>query len=360
MGVITAAVDRGPWTFEGSIFQSTEPDENRWDIVDFGALDSWSARVWYEPSSAWQIQVSHGYLGHPERLEFQSVHRTTGSVSWLRSGGRGYTAVTAMLGHNQKSLDGGFTAALVEATHRERALTVYGRAETLQVETLVLQTRTAFHSHSMPTPKDVVTAATAGLVGDLPSWRGVEMGVGADVTAYVVPGALRPYYGTTRCRRMCSCACGRRLDTWGACGTCAWRGPYTSRTPNAITARPATISQGAIAPALPDAVTSAACVRSSIAPSTRATRDWPVKVEASAASSSTHPAPSAMRPPAAAPTSRVAKNSVPSQLATATPASSRSRPISRSPAWRSSSSRKARSARARSSAICWRSSSSRW
>jgi hypothetical protein len=195
MGVITAAVDRGPWTVEGSIFQSTEPDENRWDIVDLGALDSWSARVWYEPSSAWQIQVSHGYLGHPERLEFQSVHRTTGSVSWLRSGGRGYTAVTAMLGHNQKSLDGGFTAALVEATHRERALSVYGRAETLQVETLVLQTRTAFHSHSMPTPKDVVTAATAGLVGDLPSWRGVEMGVGADVTAYVVPGALQPYYG---------------------------------------------------------------------------------------------------------------------------------------------------------------------
>jgi hypothetical protein len=197
MGVVTAAVDRGPWTVEGSVFQSTEPDENRWDLVDFGALDSWSARVWYEPSSAWQIQVSHGYLGHPERLEFQSVHRTTGSVSWLRTGSRGYTAVTAMLGHNQKSLDGGFTALLAEATHRYNGWSVYGREETLQVETLVLQTRTAFHSHTSATPKDVVTAGTAGVVRDLPSWRGLEIGFGGDVTFYAVPEALRPYYGNS-------------------------------------------------------------------------------------------------------------------------------------------------------------------
>jgi hypothetical protein len=195
MGVITAAVDRGPWTVEGSIFQSTEPDENRWDLVDFGALDSWSARAWYQPSGAWQFQVSHGYLGHPERLEFQSVHRTTASASWLRTGGSGYTAVTAMIGRNDKALDGAFTAVLAEATHRRDALSIYGRAETLQVETVVLQTRTAFHSHTTATPKDVVTAVTGGLVRDLPPWRRVEIGVGADLTAYAVPDALRPQYG---------------------------------------------------------------------------------------------------------------------------------------------------------------------
>ncbi|HEY7172615.1 MAG TPA: hypothetical protein VH417_17300 [Vicinamibacterales bacterium] len=197
MGVITAAVDRGPWTWEGSIFQSTEPDENRWDLVDFGALDSWSARVWYEPSSRWQFQASTGYLAHPERLEFQSVFRTTASASWLRTGEHGYTAVTAMAGHNQKSLDGGFTALLAEATHRRNAWSVYGRGETLQVETLVLQTGSAFHSHTMPTPKDVVTAGTAGLVWDLPSWRGFEVGFGGDATFYAVPDALRPYYGSS-------------------------------------------------------------------------------------------------------------------------------------------------------------------
>ena len=34
-GVITAAVDHGPFVLEGSVFNGREPDENRWDF-DFG------------------------------------------------------------------------------------------------------------------------------------------------------------------------------------------------------------------------------------------------------------------------------------------------------------------------------------
>src|SRR3989442_9038680 len=38
-GVITAALDHGPWIVEGSLFNGREPDENRWNF-DFGPLDS--------------------------------------------------------------------------------------------------------------------------------------------------------------------------------------------------------------------------------------------------------------------------------------------------------------------------------
>ena len=69
-----------------------------------------------------------------------------------------------------------------------------------------------------------------------------------------------------------------------------------------------------------------------------ATCDCAMNDAANAASSSSHPTPSATRAPGGPPSSRADKNSVPIQLATATPASSRSRPISRSPAWRCSSS----------------------
>jgi len=31
-GVVTAAVDHGPWVIEGSVFNGREPDENRWDF----------------------------------------------------------------------------------------------------------------------------------------------------------------------------------------------------------------------------------------------------------------------------------------------------------------------------------------
>ena len=47
-GVVTAAVDHGAWTFEASVFNGREPDEDRWDF-DFGALDSFSGRLWFRP-----------------------------------------------------------------------------------------------------------------------------------------------------------------------------------------------------------------------------------------------------------------------------------------------------------------------
>src|SRR5262249_59919747 len=31
-GVVTAAIDHGRWTVEGSVFNGREPDENRWDF----------------------------------------------------------------------------------------------------------------------------------------------------------------------------------------------------------------------------------------------------------------------------------------------------------------------------------------
>ncbi|MCA1562559.1 MAG: hypothetical protein LC753_11940 [Acidobacteria bacterium] len=46
MGVLTAALDRGPWQVETSVFRGEEPDEERWDLMDPGALDSWSVRGW--------------------------------------------------------------------------------------------------------------------------------------------------------------------------------------------------------------------------------------------------------------------------------------------------------------------------
>ena len=80
MGVITAGLDRGPFQVESSVFHGAEPDENRWDLMDPGALDSWSIRGWYRPSPAWSFQVSHGFLKEPDALEEGDVWRTTASA----------------------------------------------------------------------------------------------------------------------------------------------------------------------------------------------------------------------------------------------------------------------------------------
>jgi hypothetical protein len=179
MEVITAAFDRGPLTIESSVFHGAEPDDNRWDLMDPGALDSWSTRVWLRPSKKWEFQASHGFLKKPEALEPDDVRRTTGSASWFGERGNDFTAVTVAYGRNDKHGDA-FNAFLAEATDRRGSLSIYGRAESVQNDV---------HPRA-------VGEFTVGAVHELPPWTDFEVGVGADVTFYAVPAVLRDAYGS--------------------------------------------------------------------------------------------------------------------------------------------------------------------
>jgi len=191
MGVLTAGIERGPWTVESSIFHGGEPDDNRWDLMDPGPLDSWSVRGWFQPTPSWQFQLSHGFLTQPEALEPGNVRRTTGSVEWWRPRADGFSAATIAVGRNDTD-HGSRAALLVEATERRRYLTLFTRLETLQVETAALVGHTAAGDHHQ---QDVVTALTLGTVLDLPTIKRVEIGMGGDVTFYAVPDVLQPSYG---------------------------------------------------------------------------------------------------------------------------------------------------------------------
>jgi hypothetical protein len=205
MGVLTAGIDKGRWQAEGSIFHGAEPDEERWDLMDPGALDSWSVRGWFRPTDAWTFQVSHGFLKTPEAHEPGDVRRTTASTSWMRQRAGGWTAATIAYGRNNK-LGGDFNAFLGEATHTFGANNLYGRFESLQVETDVLRfgqhtfvgsSKVVAHEHVPESGegRDVVTTVTLGGLRTLARPWGWDFGAGADVTFYGVPGPLRPFYG---------------------------------------------------------------------------------------------------------------------------------------------------------------------
>jgi hypothetical protein len=190
-GVVTAAVDHGPFVFEGSVFNGREPDQNRWDF-DFGPMDSVSGRVWYRPNDQWEFQVSSGHLVSPEQLEPGNIVRTTASGSWMRTNGAAFTAVTAGVGVN--STDHGTRGAFfLEGARHAGANTLYGRFEALQVETALLQSGVAVEG-PLAEVKDPVFALTLGAVRDVLTWRGFEGGFGADVTFYGVPASLEPMY----------------------------------------------------------------------------------------------------------------------------------------------------------------------
>lgn len=191
-GVVTAAVDHGPWVVEGSVFNGREPDQNRWDF-DFGALDSFSGRLWYRPNDEWEFQASSGRLASPEQLEpAANVVRSTISAAWTRKNGSSIEGVTAGLGVNDTD-HGARSAFFVEGARHVDLNTLYARFEALQVETALLQTGTIV-AGPLADVKDPVVAVTVGGVRDLAEWRGFETGVGADVGVYGVPAALQPMY----------------------------------------------------------------------------------------------------------------------------------------------------------------------
>ena len=202
MGVLTAGIDRGPFEVEMSIFHGAEPDENRWDLMDSGALDSWSVRGWYKPNASWLFQISHGFLNEPEALEDGDVRRTTASASWRAGRGDGSTSLTAAWGRNQK-IGGSYDAFLAELT---RAYgnhgTIFWRIESTQVETDVL--RTGVHTfqggrksaHVVEEGRrDFVGAFSLGATRTVVRARAWDVAAGGMMTGYAVPAALSPFYG---------------------------------------------------------------------------------------------------------------------------------------------------------------------
>ncbi len=63
-GVLTAGWVRENWKFEASRFRGREPDEHRTDI-ETGSLDSTAARVSWNPSENWALQVSWADIAQP-------------------------------------------------------------------------------------------------------------------------------------------------------------------------------------------------------------------------------------------------------------------------------------------------------
>jgi hypothetical protein len=192
-GVVSAALERGRWTFEGSIFNGREPDEHRWDF-DFGAMDSAAARVWFKPTDSWELQVSSGRLREPEELVEGDATRTTASASWTEAGDARLSAVTAGYGVNtahgerRHGLFGEFTV-------ERGANAIFGRAEFQQVETHVLLTgEIPEEDHGEEAPS-TVAAFTIGAARRLVTWRGFEGAIGAQATFYGVPDILRSTHG---------------------------------------------------------------------------------------------------------------------------------------------------------------------
>jgi len=184
--VATVAMQHAWLRLEASGFYGTEPGENRWHI-DWGPMNSYSGRLSVAPSKDWMFQVSAGRLSRPERQEPGDVTRVTSSLHYSRPMEGGSSWSTSLIwgrNHNtftQHNLNS-YLAETVYPLSRRDFLT--GRWELVDKDELSV------------TGIFRIGAYTAGYTRDIGSLKYLETGIGANLTAYTLPDALKPYYGS--------------------------------------------------------------------------------------------------------------------------------------------------------------------
>jgi hypothetical protein len=192
-GVATAGVYGSRWKAEGSLFNGREPDERRTDF-DFGAMDSWSGRLWYLPSSHLALQVSAGRLTEAESLHGGGprvdVDRVTASAMFHRATLENTLWATTLAWGRNAEEGGDATHALMaetSVTMRDRDA-LYGRAE---------WSRKSGHDLVVDADHELFTVAKvqAGYTRYFAPRHGWAPGAGAALSLGIVPRALEGVYG---------------------------------------------------------------------------------------------------------------------------------------------------------------------
>lgn len=191
-GVVTGGIYNTRWKAEASVFNGREPDEHRANI-DLAPLDSFSARVWFAPTSTIGLQVSAGHLteaeaGHAGEPPVD-VTRLTASATYHRQlAPNSIWATTAAWGRNDESAKS--TNALLIETHVsfDDRDTWFGRFE--------IAGKSA-HDLDIHETDDVFSVAKlqAGYTRYLKAWRRLKPGFGGSLSVSFVPKRLDPVYG---------------------------------------------------------------------------------------------------------------------------------------------------------------------
>lgn len=187
--VATLGISHKKFKLEASGFHGAEPGENRW-IIQTGAIDSWSARLWFFPGANWAAQFSAGRLAHPEALEPGDQVRTTASLHYNRPLSAGSWSSSLIWGRDHSTAThrdlNSYLAESVLPVRRGNFIT--GRFELVDKDELNIDT--------LPGRTFRIGAYTVGYTRDIELLRHVETGVGANITAYSLPAAIKPYYGS--------------------------------------------------------------------------------------------------------------------------------------------------------------------
>jgi hypothetical protein len=192
-GVATGGLYTHHWKIEGSLFNGREPDDARSDF-DFGALDSFSGRVWFMPTARVALQLSAGHLAEAEASHETEarvdVDRVTASATYhhpFRDGSSIWASTIGWGRNTEEDESTNFFIAETNVTFDEQD-TYFGRFE--------VGGKSA-HDLDVHDVDDVFTVAKlqAGYVRYFESWGSLKPGVGGTLSMSLIPTALDAVYG---------------------------------------------------------------------------------------------------------------------------------------------------------------------
>ena len=191
-GVVTAGVVVDKWKLEASAFRGREPDQYRYDI-EAPRLDSFSARLSWNPIRELSLQVSAGRLHSPEALEpLVDEDRVTASATYTQPFGDD-NLWSSTFAWGRKILRPGETLdgfMLESALTLKKTYTLFLRAERV-AQTELHHDEPALHGRVLPVHK-----VSFGGIYDFYRTEHVRAGVGALVSKYALPDELKPLYGS--------------------------------------------------------------------------------------------------------------------------------------------------------------------
>jgi hypothetical protein len=192
--VVTAGLTHAGFRIEASAFHGSEPDENRWNI-DSGAMNSWSARAVLSPGPNWSGQASIGRLKRPEAFESGDIVRSTASVTYNRPRTAGVWATSLIWGRNHKTETGqNLNSYLAESlVQLSPANSLTGRVELVDKDELFAHGSDREISGPMGVFR--IAAYTLGYTRNVKLVRRFQTGLGGNLTLYMLPEALKPFYG---------------------------------------------------------------------------------------------------------------------------------------------------------------------
>lgn len=188
-GVVTAGLVIGSVKLEASSFNGREPDQFRYNI-ETRSFDSKAARLSFNPSAEWSLQISQGFLKSPEQLEPDiSVERRTASAVYQTKLAGYDWGTTIAWGEDRRSTGSYTPALLLESTVKLERYSAFARLEHLSDDELFLS-GSPFANQPFK-----VSKLSVGGIDDFYQTHHVLFGVGALVSRYQHDALLDSVYG---------------------------------------------------------------------------------------------------------------------------------------------------------------------